>query len=306
MSYIENRDDVIKVAENIYLILGPNGSRFPFCNCFLITGKATVLIDAGIGADKIREIDKEKRIDILIISHSHPDHMLGWHVLKDRHIMLPKETPDSVKDMELLGQRFTGDPDKGAYWVKIFKEGLGMNPMRDPDGRFGNGSVLKTGGTQIEAIHTPGHLNDHYCFFNRQTGTLITSDIDFASFGPWYGNPECDIELFQNSVKKIMALPYNQVCPSHASPKKGDATADFEGFLDAFARQREAVLSACHTPRTLEQILALSPFYRNRLPDKVLQKIFETPMIMKNLSLLIRDGLVQEKWGQYRQVGSLA
>jgi len=299
MTELENRNDIIKLSEKIYLIQAPNGSRFPFCNGFLITDKVTVLIDTGISVEKLKEIDKEKRIDILIITHSHPDHIHGWHVLKDRRILIPKETPESVKDLELMGERFTGTRDKGAYWAKIVGGGLGIQPLRDPDGRFGNGSLLKTGELQIEAIHTPGHTNDHYCFFEKNSGILITADIDFTFFGPWYGNPESDIELFEKSIKKVMALPYKQVCPSHNPPIKGDATSEFNAFLKGFSRQRDAVLATCQTPRTLEQILSLSPFYRNRLPDKILQRIFEEPMIIKNLELLIRDGLVDEKWGTY-------
>jgi len=40
----------------------------------------------------------------------------------------------------------------------------------------------------------------------HRTGILITTDMDFSSFGPWYCNSEADKEFFQATVRKILAL----------------------------------------------------------------------------------------------------
>jgi len=110
-------DYAIPLGKNFYFIQGPDKARFPFCNSFFFTGKETVLIDSGIGEARIREIDRLYPIDILVISHSHPDHILDWHILEDRHILLPKETPESVHDLQQLGKRFTGNDKDGDYWA---------------------------------------------------------------------------------------------------------------------------------------------------------------------------------------------
>ncbi len=298
------RDDLTPLCDSIYAIQGPNKSRFPFSNGFLILDKMTVLIDAGIGEEKIREIDENRRIDILIISHSHPDHVLAWHALKDRRLLLPKETPDSVMDLKQTGLRFTGKADKGAYWTKMVAGGLNLQPLRKPDGRFGHKTVLKIGETRLEAIHCPGHLEDHYAFFHRESGTLITTDIDFTEFGPWYGNPESDIELFRKSIHSLMELPYERVFSSHKHTVEKEPQAAFAAYLEKFEVQRQRVLDLCRPSRSLQQMVAFSPFYRNRMPDKILQRIFEETMIQKNLELLVRDGLVEEKYGQFRLTGS--
>ncbi|MEZ4550757.1 MAG: hypothetical protein R2874_09850 [Desulfobacterales bacterium] len=52
------------------MIEGENQARFPFCNAFLITGAETVLIDTGIGEGRLAKLDREHRIDQVIISHS--------------------------------------------------------------------------------------------------------------------------------------------------------------------------------------------------------------------------------------------
>jgi len=43
-----------------------------------------------------------------------------------------------------------------------------------------------------------------------------------------------------------------------------------------------------------------SPLYKNRMPDGMLQQIFETQMIRKNLALLLREGRIVEEYGKYR------
>lgn len=298
----EEMDYIYELDENFYFVQGDGRGQFPFCNGYLFTGEETVLIDVGMGERRIKEIDAKKRIDVVIITHSHPDHILNWGLLKDRHLLLPKETPDAVRDLDLLGQRFAGNQEGGVRWVEVFGRGLGLLALREPDDRFGDGEVLKVGGTELESIHAPGHLNDHYCFLDRKSGTLITTDIDFSSFGPWYCNPEGDIELFQDSVRKIMSLPRSRVCASHKEPIKGSATNEFEAFLAGFDRHMRTVLELCHHPTTIEEMTAISPFFKGRIPDMVIQRTFEGNMIKNILALLVKGGFVEESEGCFQRV----
>lgn len=290
---------ITKLSDNIYLVQDERAGRFPSCNGFLLTGHETVLIDAGMRAERIKELDRLKRIDILLITHSHPDHIGNWAVLKDRTVLLPLETPDAVKDLRLLGQRFTGTAESAAIWAQWAANTFGVQPLRDPDRRYKDGEVLDVGGAELEAIHTPGHLVDHYCFFERKSGILFTTDIDLTRFGPWYGNPESDIELFEASVRNVMSLPYKVVCSSHRPPIEGDATRYFESFLAKFKRHRNLVLEMCKTPSSLDAMSDASPIYGNSFQYEPTQKIFERAMILKNLNLLVRDGLVEKSNGRF-------
>ncbi|MBC2717211.1 MAG: MBL fold metallo-hydrolase [Desulfobacteraceae bacterium] len=295
---------MIKLAKDLYLIEGDNKARFPFCNSFLITGNETVLIDTGIGEEKLKEIDKTKRIDRVLISHSHPDHIAGYAVLRDRYLMLPEETGDEVNDLVKLGTRFTGSTENGIKWAAFVKNVLSIKPLRDPDARYGNGDILDFGSVRLEAVHVPGHLNDHYCFFDQESKTLLSTDIDFSTFGPWYGNPECSIEPFMEGIRKVMTFPYEQVCSSHKLPIKGPAAADaFEQFLAMFDRHRQLILGLCGLPAALDQMVEISPFYSNKLKGTIVQDVFEKNMIQKNLELLIRDGRVVNENGYFRRIG---
>jgi len=298
---IENLAFLQPLAPGIWLANGPAGARFPHCNGFLLAGERTVLIDAGIGPQRIKSIDERLPIDTLIISHSHPDHILAWHALADRELLLPAQTSEAVEDLRLLGQRFVSGRRDAEYWTHVVQDRLGIHPLRPPDGRFADGGILDLGFLQLQAIHAPGHLDDHYCFLEIASGTLFSIDIDFTGFGPWYGNPEGDIERFRESVQMLRGLPFSRICSSHKAPIAGEEVQTaFDSFLDAFERQRTLVFELCRQGASLEEMVKHSPFYRNRMPDGTLQQIFETQMIRKNLDLLIRDKRIVEEGGRFR------
>jgi glyoxylase-like metal-dependent hydrolase (beta-lactamase superfamily II) len=291
------------LADGIWLANSPTKGRFPHCHGFLLVGDRSVLVDAGIGAQRIREIDQRRRIDVLIISHSHPDHMLAWHVLSDRQLYLPVQTPESVGDLLLLGRRFVADRQGADYWTWVAKRRLGIHPLRQPDYRFGDGFIMQIGSMQLKAIHAPGHLDDHYCFLETTSGTLLSTDIDFTGFGPWYGNPEGDIARFRESVAALRRLPFNRICSSHKQPiARADAHQAFDRYLDAFDRQRDLVFNLCKPSADMESMVRRSPFYRNRMPDGTLQRIFETQMIRKNLDRLAQENRIINENGRYRPV----
>lgn len=304
MNILEDKQ-IQRIAENIYILLAPQKGQFPYCHGFLFTGDENILIDAGMDEDLILGIDKEIGIDTLVISHSHPDHIRRWYVLDHRRLLLPAETPDSVYDLNLLGERFVGTKERGIRWANVIGKTLGLRPLRKPDGRFSNGDIFDIGTARIEAIHTPGHLDDHYCFFEHKTGTLISTDIDFSSFGPWYGNPEGRIKPFRDSVLKIMSMKYSRVCTSHKLPHEGDATDRFNAYLASFDRQKQEVYNFLGKGKTLHEIAEGSPFYKNKFMDTIIQYAFEEHMASENLAILIEEGMVVEDDGVFVPVGEL-
>ena len=297
---LEKLPFVQPVNTTIYLVGGPGEGRFPHCNSFLLRGDRTILIDAGIGVQRIKAIDRVLRVDTLVVSHPHPDHILAWHVLADRELLLPVQTPDSVFDLKQLGRRFVEGREDAAYWTHMVKKWLGLNPMRPPDRRFADGETLDFGPIQLQAIHAPGHLIDHYCFMETESGTLFSIDIDFTGFGPWYGNPESDLHLFRQSVAMLQTLAFERICTSHKAPiAAADAGQAFSDYLAAFDRHQQLILALCRKGMDMGAMVMESPFYRNRMPDATFQRIFETQMIRKNVERLISDGRVVEKKGCY-------
>jgi len=294
-----NHPQITALSDHVYFVEAPTSGRFPFCHGFVFKGSETILIDAGLGEDLMREVDELFHIDTLLISHSHPDHIRSWHILSDRKLLIPKETTDAVMDLEALGAQYTGSKETGRHWAKVIGKPFGISPLRQADMRYGDGDIIDIKTARIQAIHAPGHHNDHYCFLDHVSGTLITTDIDFSSFGPWYGNPEGGAKAFMNSIRKVMALPYTRACSSHRPPVEGDASTLFTAFLQAFDRQKMEILACLGTGKTLKDIITLSPFYNNKFIDIKIQNVFEGHMAAENLAILLEEGLVYEDEGVF-------
>jgi len=134
---------------------------------------------------------------------------------------------------------------------------------------------------------------------------LMGFDIDLSPFGPWYGNPECDITLFKNSIARIMELPAEVYLSSHARPIKNPYIKKrlhaFRAFFDERDRQILGLLS--QSPLMgIEDLVRLSPFYdadHASVSDELLW-FGEEQMIRKHLDGLMDKGLVVREGERYR------
>jgi hypothetical protein len=81
----------------------------------------------------------------------------------------------------------------------------------------------------------------------------------------------------------------------------GDRTEDFKAFSGGFERHREKILSMCRAPYSLDELARISPVYRNKMSDKILQETFEKGMILKSLDLMIQDGLIRRLGDKFIQ-----
>jgi glyoxylase-like metal-dependent hydrolase (beta-lactamase superfamily II) len=127
-------------------------------NVFLVTGDRTVLVDVGnqfdvVGATREHVDD----IDAVVLTHTHPDHV---------------GTLDSVVD---------------AFDVDVW--GFDTD-FAGVDREIADGETVTLGDHEYDALHTPGHKNDHLCFYSRSAQTLFAGDLIFANGG--FGRTDLD------------------------------------------------------------------------------------------------------------------
>jgi len=122
-------------------------------NAFLVEGERTVLVDTGSNFDVVERIrDRGADLDAVVLTHTHPDHVGNL---------------DAVK--EAFGVEAWGfDTDQPGV-----------------DHAIEDGETVQLGDDSYVALHTPGHKNDHLCFYSSGANVLFAGDLIFqnGSFG---------------------------------------------------------------------------------------------------------------------------
>jgi len=120
-------------------------------NAFLVDGDRTVLVDTGSGFDVVDRIDGID-LDAVVLTHTHPDHVGNL------------DDVASAFDVTVWGF----DPDHPGVDEVVPDEG-----------------TVVIGDHEYTAYHTPGHKDDHLCFYSPTAQVLFAGDLVFqnGSFG---------------------------------------------------------------------------------------------------------------------------
>ena len=142
-------------------------------NVFLVDGERTVLIDAGANFDVVAAVrDRVDDIDAVVLTHTHRDH---------------------VGNLEAV---------KNAFDVDVW----GYDPSVDGgDPAIADEETVRLGDHEYVALHTPGHKNDHLCFYAETAGVLFAGDLIFqnGSFGRT-DLEEGDHETLIESIDRVL------------------------------------------------------------------------------------------------------
>ena len=174
---------------------GPTGN-----NTWLFAGRPSVLIDAGVGNEEhlqaLDDVLAGRPLDAVLLTHGHVDHVSGVPALLER-------------------------------WPRLNVRGEAGRPLAD-------GEVITAGNTTLQAVHTPGHAPDHYCFVDRTTRDVYCGDL--ARTGGTVVIPAGrggDLRAYLASLRRIRALEPARLLPAH-----GPIVAEPRKLLDAYIVHR--------------------------------------------------------------------
>ncbi len=96
-----------------------------------------------------------------------------------------------------------------------------------------DGETVSAGNLKIRAFDTPGHAGHHHCYL--ADGVLFSGDAAGVRIGggaviPPTPPPEINLELWDETVKKIREISPNSVCPTHFGEY-----SDVDSHLDEFS-----------------------------------------------------------------------
>ena len=278
---------MLDVTKELKLVSGGNKGRFPYCNSLYIDDEIKCLIDTGCGQKTLVEIASS--VDIVILSHYHPDHISGNSFFKDKPIYCHQADVPPVEIKEAI-LNYTGFIEIGEKEANAFLNSLNYHPAKVV-GTFQEGDELDFGKTKLRVIHTPGHSPGHCCFYEEKKGILFSADIDLSSFGPWYGHNSCEIDAFEKSIKKIMDIEPKTIISGHNGIVTENVNKRLLCYMDKIKERDKQILDFCSTPRTLKDIVDEKIIYgKHPEPRAVMLRLFEKKMIKKHLDRLFTRG----------------
>jgi len=273
---------VLKLSKDVCIIFGENQGKFPFSNSLLVKN---VLIDAGIGIDLLKKIIDH--VETLVLSHTHPDHCSGAWLFNQlgKRVLSPM---GFGTDLNSLAMRFVG-VELADYWKELWKSQIGMKSFFSE--KYREGIISES--PEIKAIKVSGHTKDMHVFL-IQGQILYGADVDLTSFGPWYGNPESDFNEFRTSSKLLLRIEADVFVSSHGPPVFGkeNIRRKIKEFFAVLDRREKKLLKVLAQPKTLEELVELSPLYKQKRFAKTLLDFYERIMIEKHLEDLIKRGKI--------------
>ena len=282
-----------QVTKNIFLVEGKSDGRFPFSHSVLIKDKKSALIETGCGREILKEIEKEFSPDTVILSHIHPDHCAGSGIFPPERLWGPMESKGTTGNVRRMAARLVAK-ELGGDWIAYMKKVPELDDFTVGN-HFANKHVFDFGDTVMEAVHAPGHTLDHYCFYCPNEKIMLTTDIDFTAFGPWYANPESDIDSFIDSIYRVRDYDIKTVISSHLGVIKNGIEDAFDQFLDAFEKREEQILAFLDKPRSLQDFVEKALIYKKYPYVPSILRFFEAQMAEKHLKRLLSRGLVRKE-----------
>lgn len=275
----------------------PQKGRFPWAHGLLVDDEIKVLIDTGFGRENLSLLEKI-RINYLLNSHFHEDHVLLNRAFPEVPLLAPAEDADGLRSRQTyidwygfevfqaveVGRRFMAAFD----WIES-----------NVTGEFSEGQVWELGQCRMEALRTPGHTKGHYAFWFPHEKVLFAADIDLTGFGPWYGNLTSDVNEFIASIQRLKSLKAEIVITSHKGIIDSNLEQQWDRYLNRIYEREETLLKYLASPHTLEEIASQKIMY-GRHPEPVDEYFFfERCKVFIHLQRLLKLGWVEEKEGKY-------
>jgi len=284
--------DLMRITDQLWLVPAMNSGRFPFAQSVYVDAERKLLFDAGLGPQLMGQFVRQYPVDIVIVSHSHPDHIAGCWMLADMApIFVPNEAAESFGRLDLLAERFVEGEEERNLWKALVTKVMGYRDcphQRVYDGR----SAFDLGSVKLIALHTPGHVVDHYCFFEANSGVMLLFDIDLSPSGPWYGHRESDVGRYEASIEFVRSFSPEIAVTSHMGVLRQGVDAALEEFRARFSRRDEWLLDMLKEPRLLDELAEGFPFSKGFHPKlKPLALYWEKQMLRKHADRLVESGL---------------
>ena len=275
------------------VLFGEKNGKYPHGNSLLVRGDETIIVDPSISLIPLR--GELPRVDRVVNSHCHEDHIAGNHLFPDAPWHLHELDHPGILSLTGLEAIYGyAEPIMSGFRPVLLNQ---FHFVPRPDAlSYRDGDVFDLGaGVRVRVIHTPGHTRGHCCLFVEPDDLLYLGDIELSSFGPYYGDAWSDLEDFERSLAQVRAIEARWYATFHHVGVVDRATflERIDRFAAVIADRERRLLDYLREPHTLDEIAAHRFVYRPQDPVPFAEAV-ERRSMGQHLSRLLRRGEVRE------------
>ena len=174
------------IAPNPVVMTGPG------TNTYLLGDDEVAVLDPGPALpehiDAILDTAGD-RIRWIVCTHTHPDHSPAWQAVAE------------ATGAEVIG----ASPPDDMFQDETFK----------PTVEVQHDYVLSTPEFTLRAVHTPGHVGNHYCYFLEEEGMMFAGDHIMNGSTVVIIPPSGDMKAYIESLQLLLKYPLQFIAPGH-------------------------------------------------------------------------------------------
>ncbi|MBI2177824.1 MAG: MBL fold metallo-hydrolase [Candidatus Tectomicrobia bacterium] len=258
-------------------IPAPPGLYMDHVNVTLLGPSPLALLDSAYAETTVTLLEwlreaAPEGLDTLILTHFHRDHLGG-----------------AAAVCEATGARACAHPIE----IPLMKErqpSLVLEPVEE-------GTKLRFGKMEVEALLTPGHSPGHLSFWWAEERVLFGGDNVLLPTTTSISPPLGCLSDYLRTLQRILALEPRVIYPGHGSPVR-DPGGRIRALLAHRAQREEQVLAA----------LAKGPETPAGIAEDIYRGLGEarirmgTSMVRSHLEKLAEEGKVRDEEGRFRIV----
>lgn len=237
-----------EVAPGVVRITAPNRSPYTFTgtNTFLLGADRLAIVDPGPDNPEhmrsLRTTIGACKVEAILITHTHRDHSA----------LAPKLKAETGAPLWFGGRHRLSRKPRPFEWNAV--DGASDWTLV-PDRVLVDREMVEIAGMRLEAIATPGHCANHFCFGIAATPWLLSGDHVMGWNSTLVSVPDGSMADYLASLRKLLALPYRHYLPAHGGPIEDGPTYARALLAHREMRNAQIVAAAKGGARSVGELL---------------------------------------------------